>query len=159
MLKYIGLEANNSHVVCSFLYDFTHSRWQAEWTRTWDCVRTKHGPGVQGPLLWTGSMVLPIFLPIKKVFQTFVKANLRPKQKFLGLRLAFMNVWDTFCIGKTMNPVQRPLVHVLSLPHEIARFCNKGMCTTVHVKLSKKVITRYMFCPCAQFFLISCSPN
>ena len=29
----------------------------------------------------------------------------RPKQKFLGLRLAFMSVWDTFCIGKTMDQV------------------------------------------------------
>ena len=50
------------------------------------------------------------------VSQTFVKANLRPKQKFLirpkqkflGLRLAFMNVWDTFCIGKTMDEVHGP---------------------------------------------------
>ena len=28
---------------------------------------------------------------------------IRPKQKFLGLRLAFMNVKDTICIGKTMT--------------------------------------------------------
>ena len=29
--------------------------------------------------------------------------NLSPNQKFLGLRLAFTSVWDTFCIGKTMT--------------------------------------------------------
>ena len=42
-----------------------------------------------------------IVLPIHKVSQTLVKANLRPN--FLGLRLAFTSVWDTFCIGKTMT--------------------------------------------------------
>ena len=31
---------------------------------------------------------------------------IRPKQKFLGLRLAFMNVWDTFC--KTVDQVHGP---------------------------------------------------
>ena len=28
--------------------------------------------------------------------------------KFLGLKLAFMNIWDTFCIGKTMDQVHGP---------------------------------------------------
>ena len=32
-----------------------------------------------------------IVLPIQKVSSTFIKANLRPKQKFLGLILAFIN--------------------------------------------------------------------
>ena len=32
-----------------------------------------------------------IVLPIQKVSSTFIKANLRPKQKFLGLMLAFIN--------------------------------------------------------------------
>ena len=27
-----------------------------------------------------------------------------------------MNVWDTFCIGKTMDQVHGTLVHVLSFP-------------------------------------------
>jgi len=44
-------------------------------------------------------------LPIQKESPTLVKANLigliRPKQKFLGIRLAFTSVWDTFCIDKT----------------------------------------------------------
>ena len=38
-----------------------------------------------------------IVLPIQKISQTLVRA------KFLGLRLAFTSVWDTFCIGKTMT--------------------------------------------------------
>ena len=36
-------------------------------------------------------------ISIQKVSQTFIKANLRPnrtKEKFLGLKLAFLNVWD-----------------------------------------------------------------
>ena len=32
-----------------------------------------------------------IVLPIQKVSSTFIKANLRPKQMFLGLMLAFIN--------------------------------------------------------------------
>ena len=32
-----------------------------------------------------------IVLPIQKVSSTFIKACLRPKQKFLGLMLAFIN--------------------------------------------------------------------
>ena len=45
-----------------------------------------------------------IVLPIQKVSQTLVKANLWPKQNCLGLRLAFASVWDTFCInGKTLT--------------------------------------------------------
>ena len=47
-----------------------------------------------------------IVLPIHKVSQILVNANLgliRPKPKYLGLRLAFTSVWDTFCIGKTIT--------------------------------------------------------
>ena len=58
----------------------------------------------------TGHRSQVIVLPIQKVSQTLVKANLRltlglvrPKQTFLGLRLAFKSVWYIFCIGKTMT--------------------------------------------------------
>ena len=51
----------------------------------------------------TGHMLQVIVLPIQKVSQTLVKANLRPKNCRLGGRLAFTSVWDTFCIGKTMT--------------------------------------------------------
>ena len=35
--------------------------------------------------------------------QQVQNAGRRRKQKFLGLRLAFTSVWDTFCIRKTMT--------------------------------------------------------
>ena len=46
----------------------------------------------------TDHMSQVIVLPIQKVSQTLVKANLSPKNFCLGLRLAFASVWDTFCI-------------------------------------------------------------
>ena len=44
-----------------------------------------------------------IVLPIQKISEALVKANLRPKNFCLGLTLPFTSVWDTFCIGKTMT--------------------------------------------------------
>ena len=88
-------------------------------------VRTKDGPGVHGPPLWTGSMdplqvqntghrSRVIVLQIQKVSQRLIKANLRPKNFCLGLiknfclglirpKVSFYNVWDTFCIVKAMT--------------------------------------------------------
>ena len=53
----------------------------------------------------TGHLSQVIVLPIQKVSQTLVKANLRPKNFCLGLirpKVSFC-FWDTFCNGKTMN--------------------------------------------------------
>ena len=44
-----------------------------------------------------------IVLPIQKQPLPFINANIRPKNFCLGLRLALMNVEDTFCIVKTMT--------------------------------------------------------
>ena len=118
------------------------------------------GPGVHRPLLWTRSMdplqvqntgyrSRVIVLPIQKVSQTLIKANLRPKNFCLGLikkfclglirpKVSFYNVWDTFCIVKAMTcdlcfvpaggpwtwsreEAHGPLVHVLSLPASISK--------------------------------------
>ena len=70
-----------------------------------------------------------VVLPIHKVFQTLVKDYLRPKQKFLGLRLAFTSVWDTFYIGKTMTC---DLCDVLNILNHTCQGCllNRG-CQTI----------------------------
>ena len=51
---------------------------------------------------------MSLFYQYRKYPKHLLKANLRPKNIFLGLRLAFgilrlASVWDTFCIGKTMT--------------------------------------------------------
>ena len=51
----------------------------------------------------TGHKSQVIVLPIQKQPLPFINANIRPKNFCLGLRLALMNVEDTFCIGKTMT--------------------------------------------------------
>ena len=57
-----------------------------------------------------------IVLPIQKASQILVKANLRPKNFCLGLRLDFTTIWDTFCIGKTMTCDLCFVPAVLSVP-------------------------------------------
>ena len=42
-------------------------------------------------------------LPIQKVSWTFIKANLRPKQRLLGIMSASVNSYVCFCIVKTMT--------------------------------------------------------
>ena len=56
-----------------------------------------------------------IVLPLQKVSQKLVKANLRPKSFSLVLRLAFTRVWGTFCIGKTKTCDLWPVTYVLYL--------------------------------------------
>ena len=56
-----------------------------------------------------------IVLPIQKVSQQLVKANLRPKNLCLGLIRpnVSLSVWDTFCIGKTMTCDLWPMTYDL----------------------------------------------
>ena len=75
--------------------DVTGSRWGKG--RNGECVLST--PSRPAGLKYRSEVIV---LPIQNVYQTLVKANLRPEQKLLGLRLPFTSVWDTFCIGKTM---------------------------------------------------------
>ena len=70
----------------------------------------------------------PPFLQYRKYPRYLQKLTLgliRPKQKFLGLRLAFTSVYDIFCIGKTMTydlcfvPASYPVFDYNLLLHRI----------------------------------------
>ena len=97
-----------SHIncVCYHLHLLTLPEWQK-----WGKDKT-----------WTRSIVLPI----QKVSQTFIKANLRPKNFCLGLirpKVSFYKCLGYFCIGKAVTCVLYLLgVHVLSLPTKMTLF-------------------------------------
>ena len=75
---------------------FAHISATAEQNKKWvDENKMGHSIFINHPFLQ--------YRKYPRYLQKLTLGLIRPKQKFLGLRLAFTSVYDIFCIGKTMT--------------------------------------------------------